>query len=63
MKKLKVLIKKTNTKFRDYNNYIDEIFNNIGDLSFVCVELSSGAKGLNTTTSGMQLSLKQIVHV
>lgn len=51
-KKLKVLIKKTNTKFRDYNNYIDEIFDKYGDLSFVCVELSLGAKGLNTTTLG-----------
>lgn len=39
-KKYKVLIKKTNDKFREYNNYIDELFRANHNLTFIAFELS-----------------------
>lgn len=41
----KKIVKKTQTKYREYGNYIDELFQNNGDLTFVCLEfgLVSGA--------------------
>lgn len=39
-KKYKVLVKKTNDKFREYNNYIDELFRIDSNLTFIAFELS-----------------------
>ena len=47
---IKKVLKKTNAKFRDYSNYIDELFEQYGDLTFVCLEL-----GL---VSGLQVNFK-----
>lgn len=48
-KVVKKVLKKTNTKFREYSDYIDELFGQYGDLTFVCLELGlvSGLQSIN----------------
>ncbi|OTG62602.1 hypothetical protein B9T29_07455 [Acinetobacter sp. ANC 3903] len=57
----KKIVRKTQTKYREYCDYIDELFEKNGDLTFVCLELGLLAGALQMSFSDQ--SIKSLVEL